>query len=192
MTYIRVIRASHATGELAELYRVLAYPDGSVADAYVALSLNPPLLRADAELYRVTMYATPGLGRIEREMIAVLVSALHGCRRCVAHHGATLRRLLPPDKAEVADRLADGASPPSLTVRERAVLELARALTTSPGTFGRAEVDAARRAGLGDEELLDAVNVASYFAYANRMTLGLGIGEEEQVDQGMPPANGAR
>lgn len=186
MAYLSVIPPPQATGELAELYRACASPDGSVDESLVALSLNPPLLRADADLYRVTMYAPPGLSRAEREMIAVLVSSLNGCRRCVTHHAESLRRLLPRQRAELAGRIADGTPTASLTERERAILDLARALTLSPCSIARADLEAGRRSGLSDAELLDLVNVASYFAYANRMTFGLGIGEHAAAGDRTP------
>jgi uncharacterized peroxidase-related enzyme len=160
MAYIRVIPPSQATGELAEVYRACVYPDGSVDESYVALSLSPSLLRADADLYRVTMYGPPGLSRSEREMVAVLVSGLNGCRRCVAHHVQSLLRLLPEHRAELPQRIADDAPTVSLTDRERAILDLARGLTLSPHSIARTDLDAARRAGLTDGELLDLVNVA--------------------------------
>ena len=41
--------------------------------------INPPVLQAHYDLYRVTMYAPSPLKRVQREMIAVVVSALNEC-----------------------------------------------------------------------------------------------------------------
>lgn len=180
MTYLRTIPASEATGELAALYREYAYPDGSIDEAYVALSIIPPLLRAEAELYRVTMYRSSTLTRGEREMVAVLVSALNRCTRCVSHHAESLRRLLPHDRLALISPLSSGALSDYLSERERAMLTLAQRLTVSPHETRRADLDVARQAGLCDEELLDIINIAAYFSYANRLSLGLGIGTEDR------------
>jgi alkylhydroperoxidase family enzyme len=43
----------------------------------------------------------------------------------------------------------------------------------------QADVAALRAAGLGDGEILDACQVAAYYAYVNRMADGLGVELEE-------------
>jgi uncharacterized peroxidase-related enzyme len=96
MAYIHTIPESEATGQLQTLYRQLANPDGSVDEAYKALSLNPALLAADAMLYRETMYEHSALSRSERELLAVAVSRVNGCERCVRHHAARLAALRHP------------------------------------------------------------------------------------------------
>jgi alkylhydroperoxidase family enzyme len=42
-------------------------------------SLNPATLRAHADLYHTVMHGESGLNRAEREMIAVVVSAINRC-----------------------------------------------------------------------------------------------------------------
>jgi alkylhydroperoxidase family enzyme len=41
--------------------------------------VNPPVLRAHFELYKTTMFGQSPLTRMQREMIAVVVSATNGC-----------------------------------------------------------------------------------------------------------------
>ena len=82
------------------------------------------------------------------------------------------RRTHPPGFAQsVRD------DPPSapLSERERALLAYAEALTRDPGSMREAHVVALREAGLRDEEILHLNLVCCYFAYANRLTLGLGV-----------------
>lgn len=42
-------------------------------------SLNPPTLRAHADLYHSVMHAKSPLRRSEREMVALVVSAINKC-----------------------------------------------------------------------------------------------------------------
>lgn len=42
-------------------------------------SLNPPVLEAHIELYRRVMFGPSGLSRLEREAMAVCVSAANDC-----------------------------------------------------------------------------------------------------------------
>ena len=53
-------------------------------------------------------------------------------------------------------------------------MRYAEQLTASPAEIRRADVDALRRAGLTYREILDLTQVAAYFAYVNRIALGLG------------------
>jgi alkylhydroperoxidase family enzyme len=65
-----------AKGELADLYSRFGIP---VAHILRASSLNPPVLRAHHELYRAVMFGPSPLGRVQREMIAIVVSLLNEC-----------------------------------------------------------------------------------------------------------------
>jgi uncharacterized peroxidase-related enzyme len=162
MTYIRTIAEADAEGELADLHCRLAYPDGTVDESFKALSLNPDLLAADAALYDTVMYGVSPLSRAERQLIALTVSRLNGCERCVEHHAARYGALT--------------GGVPGDSDRERALLAFATDLTEAPSTIGAADVERLHAAGFDDRAILDATNVVAYFNYANRVTLGLGVG----------------
>ncbi len=71
-----------------------------------------------------------------------------------------------------------------LSAREEALLDYAERLTVSPAEIRRADANALRRAGLTDREILDLTQVAAYFAYVNRIALGLGAqleGSQERL-----------
>lgn len=61
------------------------------------------------------------------------------------------------------------------------MLAYARRLTQSPAEIGEIEIERLRFAGLDDGEILEVNQVASYFAYANRTVLGLGVTTEGDV-----------
>ena len=48
------------------------------------------------------------------------------------------------------------------------------ALTDTPIAFGDEQVGALRAAGLGDPEIVDIINGAAFFNWANRLMLSLG------------------
>lgn len=69
-----------ATGGLAELYRVMVDPEFDRVDNIIKIhSLHPAGLRAHFELYRAVMKSTPGLAKVDRELIALVVSQANGC-----------------------------------------------------------------------------------------------------------------
>ena len=42
--------------------------------------VNPPVLKAHYSIYKAIMFGRSPLARIQREMLAVVVSSLNGCR----------------------------------------------------------------------------------------------------------------
>ncbi|MBA3355234.1 MAG: carboxymuconolactone decarboxylase family protein [Pyrinomonadaceae bacterium] len=79
MAWIKVIQEDAAGGELKQLYDQLTEPWGGVDNILKIHSLNPPSLRAHFEFYKTLMRGQSGLSRIQREMIAVVVSDANRC-----------------------------------------------------------------------------------------------------------------
>ena len=68
-----------------------------------------------------------------------------------------------------------------LDPRRHAMLAYVDKLTRTPSAVEREDVEALRRHGFSDRDLLHIVEVTAYYAYANRMADGLGI--ELESDQ---------
>ena len=188
MTYIRTVAETDATGELAEWYRRVGNPDGTVDNVMKVHSLNPDTLRTHFEMYTAAMHKPSPLSRAEREMVAVTVSRLNGCRYCLQHHHAGLVRLLSDSRRALADALAEGGTE-GLTDRERAMVDYATHLTLTPQQMSRQHVETLRAAGLDDRAILDLAQCIGYFCYVNRIVTGLGVelGEEEGPPGQWPP-----
>ncbi|HIM88407.1 MAG TPA: hypothetical protein EYM51_07340 [Gammaproteobacteria bacterium] len=65
--------------------------------------------------------------------------------------------------------------------KELALLGYVRNLTLDPVSLTAASIDALREAGTSDGEILEVNQVAGYFAYANRVVLGLGVTLDGEV-----------
>lgn len=183
MAWIETIDPKHAQGRLVSLYKRVGNPDGTVDRVMQIHSLSPDSLHGHFEVYVAAMHRASPLSRAERELVGAFVSLLNGCEYCLQHHAAGLRRLLPAERALVADALAEGRDPrdrPSVVnEREAAMLTYAERLTRSPGDASKAWTDDLRTAGLNDREILDLACVVGYFCYANRVVMGLGVQLEE-------------
>ena len=79
MAWINMIAEDEAKGKLAEAYRKLKEPWGGVDNILKIHSLNLRSLWAHFELYKTVMVGRSGLSRVQREMIAVVVSAVNKC-----------------------------------------------------------------------------------------------------------------
>ena len=79
MAYIPYVDYGDADGLLDELYRRYAEPDGEVDHVLRVHSLNPLSMRHHFQLYAHLMRGPSPLSRVQREMIAVTVSAANDC-----------------------------------------------------------------------------------------------------------------
>lgn len=75
----------------------------------------------------------------------------------------------------------------ALSARQRAMLDYAAKLTREPWSMREADVAALREAGFSDRDILDVNQVAAYYAYANRVADGLGIGVDAYVGKEEEP-----
>ena len=79
MAWIKVIQEDEAEGKLKETYDKLTEPWGGVDNIMKIHSLNLPSLHGHYEFYKTLMHRRSDLTRIQREMIAVVVSAVNRC-----------------------------------------------------------------------------------------------------------------
>lgn len=79
MAYVSYIPESRAGPELTELYRRYREAWGGVDNILRIHGHNPASMQAHFELYRQLMVGPSPLSRIQREMIAVVVSSLNDC-----------------------------------------------------------------------------------------------------------------
>lgn len=79
--WINTVPESDADGDLAEAYRISADPQTGDVDHIMKIhSLNPQSLFDHFNLYKTLMYGKSPLKRPQREMIAVVVSAINNCK----------------------------------------------------------------------------------------------------------------
>jgi alkylhydroperoxidase family enzyme len=78
--WIQTIAESDAKPEVAALYaQCLDHGSDRVDNILKVHSQHPAGLKAHLEVYRASMRGTKGLRKVDREMIAVVVSKLNGC-----------------------------------------------------------------------------------------------------------------
>ncbi len=198
MSWIETVPVAHATGRLRDLYARVAGPRGEVDNIMRVHSLRPHTLEGHMGLYKAVLHHTGNrLPGWVLETIGVHVSRINDCAYCVDHHAAGLRRLVGDEEADaLLARLT--ARAPAETGTSRAeksaqddldvMLDYATRLTLRPAEVTEQEVDALRARGLDDGQILELNQVVSYFAYANRTVLGLGVDTRGDV-LGLAPAN---
>ena len=79
MAWIDTINERDADGSLKDQYAKLKNSRGGVDNILKIHSLNPESLDAHVQLYKTIMYGKSPIRRVNREMIAVLVSSINQC-----------------------------------------------------------------------------------------------------------------
>jgi alkylhydroperoxidase family enzyme len=77
--YLRLVSVEEATGVLRREYDAAISRAGKVFNIVKSMSLRPNVLQASMALYREIMFGRSELARVERELLAVVVSAANGC-----------------------------------------------------------------------------------------------------------------
>jgi uncharacterized peroxidase-related enzyme len=68
-----------------------------------------------------------------------------------------------------------------LSPRQKALCKFAELVTRTPAAVRPQDLDTLRKHGLSDRDILDAVEVISYFNYINRVADALGIDPEPEM-----------
>ncbi|GAA0785162.1 alkylhydroperoxidase [Roseibium denhamense] len=140
---------------------------GLVPNVLKAYAFDEVKLRAFTDMYNDLMLAECGLSKLEREMIAVAVSAANRCFYCLTAHGAAVRDLSgDPVQGELMVmnyRVAD------LSARQRAMLDFAVKLTERPAEILEEDRQLLRDAGFSDRDIWDIASVAAFFNMTNRV-----------------------
>ena len=173
MSWIEEIGVGEAEGKLAAMYGELVRKRGKVSNILKVHSLNPAAMQNHLDLYMTLMFGKSGLTRLEREAVAVVVSANNECEYCVNHHTESLRHYL--DDEETLNMLATADGLETLEPRLSNIVRYAEKLTTAPGAMTESDLGELRAEGLGDADILDLTLIVGYFNFVNRIAVGLGV-----------------
>lgn len=153
--------------DLQAIWRKCVEKLGFVPNVFSAYSLKPQRLRNFMAMYNEIMLAPSGLSKLEREMVAVVVSSANRCYYCLVAHGAAVRQL--SGDAELGEMMALNYRVAALDVRQRAMLDFAWKMTTTPWLIEEADRDALRAVGLSADDLFDLAETVAFFNLSNRM-----------------------
>ena len=145
----------------------------SKSEYFRLLVRDPEVLEARTKTDKDIFYnVADGLPRAERELAAAATSRYNGCIYCASVHARFASTY--SKRREDVQKLLDEGVKVDLGERWNAVVKASVALAATPIAFGPDNVEELRRAGLDDAEIVDVINGASFFNWANRLMLSLG------------------
>ena len=140
---------------------------GFVPNVFRSYTLRPRRLEHFRQYNNELMVGDSGLTKLEREMIAVVVSSVNHCHYCLVAHGAAVRVL--SGNTYLSDQLAANYRSSEVTPRQRAMLDFVWKLSATPALIEESDRAALRHAGFSDEDIFDIAEVAAFYAASNRL-----------------------
>jgi len=140
---------------------------GMIPNVLQAYAFDIEKLNTFTAMYNDLMLAESGLSKLEREMIAVVVSSINRCWYCQVAHGAAVRAL--SGKPELGEAMVMNWRMADLDARHRAMLGFAEKVTKESATVGEADRQSLRDAGFSDRDIWDIASVVGFFNMTNRV-----------------------
>ena len=113
------------------------------------------------------MLADSGLSKLEREMIAVVVSSINHCFYCLAAHGAAVRQL--SGDPVLGEMLVANYRAADLSPRQKAMLDFAAKVTEASYKIEEADRQTLRDEGFSDRDIWDIAATAGFYNMTNRI-----------------------
>ena len=134
-----------------------------------AYTANPDKFRSFSRFYNTLMLDEERckLSKLEREMIAVVVSSANHCYYCLVAHGQAVREL--SGDPQLGEMMVMNYRVAELTPRQRAMLDFAWKLTLTPHDVVEADREALRHVGFSPQDIFDIADTAAFFNYTNRI-----------------------
>lgn len=145
---------------------------GMRPNVLLAYTARPEKFRTFTRFYNQLMLSEDsGLGKLEREMIAVVVSSANRCYYCLVAHGQAIRQL--SGDPQLGEMMVMNYRVAELSPRQRTMLDYAWKLTKTPHDIGETDRQGLRDAGFSDADIFDITDTVGFFNYTNRMAHGL-------------------
>lgn len=142
---------------------------GMVPNVLRTFSVNQDKLRAFGQYYNTLMLGESRLSKLEREMVAVVVSSANRCFYCLVAHGQAVRKL--SGDPQLGEMLVMNYRVAVLPERQKAMLDFAWRLTTSPWEVAAEDRARLEAAGLSQDEIFDLSDVIAFFNMSNRFAI---------------------
>jgi uncharacterized peroxidase-related enzyme len=140
---------------------------GMVPNVLKAYAFDIDKLNTFTAMYNDLMLGDSGLSELEREMIAVVVSAINRCWYCQVAHGAAVRSL-SSDPA-LGEAMVMNYRVADLTARQRAMLDFAALVTKASSEVSEEDRQALRAVGFSDRDIFDIIAVTGFYNMSNRV-----------------------
>ena len=140
---------------------------------FLLLAHDPDILGSRTRTDKDIFYnPDAGLPRAERELSATAASRYNGCIFCASVH-ARFAAFYSKEDTKVQQLLDEGVNV-DLGERWNALVDFSVALSHTPSQLNSDHIERLREVGLDDAAIVDLIQSAAFFNWANRLMLSLG------------------
>ncbi|MEN3149590.1 peroxidase-related enzyme [Neorhizobium sp. IRAMC:178] len=162
-----------ATASEEQLAAMQVTPSNTKVSPYVrTLAHDPESYVARTKLFNAIMYAKGGLDRAERELGALVASAVNRCVYCASVHARRYVEL--SGREDVVEEIYVRGLEGPFDAKTQAIVDFCKALSETPSHATREQVQALRDHGMSKAEIVDLIHSAAIFGWANRLMHTLG------------------
>jgi uncharacterized peroxidase-related enzyme len=151
---------------------------GMVPNVLRAYTFDIDKLNAFTAMYNDLMLGDSGLSKLEREMIAVVVSSINKCFYCLVAHGAAVRQLSGDPK--LGEAMVMNFRAAHLDARQHAMLTFTEKLTETPSKIEESDRQALRDVGFSDRDIFDIASTAGFYNMSNRVAAAIDMEPNEE------------
>jgi len=191
MSWIHIISYNEASGKLKRLYDKITGPGKNIDNIMLVHGLRPHTMTGHMSLYKNVLHHNNNtLPKWFLETIGIFVSMLNDCSYCIDHHFEGLKRILKDDESagKIRRALEQRSFADAFDAKFSEALVYSEKLTIHPSQLKHNDIEDLRVCDLSDGEILEINQVVSYFNYANRTVLGLGVTTKGDI-LGLSPNN---
>lgn len=146
---------------------------GMIPNVLAAYAFDIDKLNAFTGMYNDLMLGESRLSKLEREMIAVVVSSYNRCFYCLVAHGAAVRDL--SGDPQLGEALVMNYRVAKLSPAQRAMLDFAVMMSEASAKIEESDRQTLRDHGYSDRDIWDIASVAAFFNMTNRMASAIAM-----------------
>lgn len=176
MAYVSEVEETQATPALQEIYATIEKGFGFVPHYFKALGALPEVIASQLRMSAAIM-DDGALSASIKEQIGLVVSGINTSSYCITIHMELLQRFGFDEK--FARKLATDYTRAPVDDKTKALFRFADKLTRKPVDVEQNDAEEVLRAGWSQDVLRETVLTVSFFNYINRVSLGLGLVEDE-------------
>jgi len=175
MAYIALPEIDGVDESIKKHFEAVKQVTGEVGETVRILALRPDILNATNTIVRTLLLSQTELECEIREMIAILVSLENGCSICVGEHERLAGVLgIIEEKIENVKQGLESLDSPE---EKKSLLRFCVKSAKQSHKVTKADIDALKKIGYSDSQLLEAAAIVGYFNYINTIVNAMGSGK---------------
>ncbi|WP_456451498.1 carboxymuconolactone decarboxylase family protein [Hydrogenimonas sp.] len=177
MAYIDLPEFDEMDPEIQERARPIMEKTGKLGEIFKLLAVRKDIYFATDHMVQDYLLKKTELPYRVKEAIALLISKENGCKMCVDVHKGIAKMLGLSE--ELVEQILQGVDAMDVDEKEKALLRFCiRAAQKDNYKMTKADIDALKKLGYTDSQIVEAVAITGYFNYINTLSNVFGLGQE--------------